>query len=259
MDLGLVIGLVVGVGAILAAAAISGVPMVEALRSPAMLALLGSLGAAGGVAWFFRGRRWGGARAGRLGAARQTEEIVRLLIETARVVSSRGARAAADEARAAGDSLLAGGLSLIETGVSEEALRRTLDNELDRLLTIDASRQATARRTARLSRPFGMLACIAGLGMLLSGATSGQPLTPGGSAVAVLLLYGAMAAIVIVGPLAERSVLRSGRRAFVDALTVCAVQAIARGESPEGVERLLRSRLPSGGTGGAEDQARRAA
>ncbi len=177
--------------------------------------------------------------------AGMTGELRRL----ARLYHLNGPRGLESREPAIADPFLRRGVMMLIDVESEEEIRAKLESEA----LFSAGRYATAEQIlltlGKLLPAFGLIGTLIGLVLLLKQipGEDSQSLIPSFSLAILTTLYGALAANVVVLPLAARLQSAWQRREAVMILAAEWVIAIARGDAPAAIERRLGALHAGGG------------
>ncbi len=246
LDLGTIIGLMLGVAAILIGVFLGGGSlgsMVDA--TSVMVVLVGSLGA---MVVSFPLARLLQVHKVVLKAIRSVPpdpaETIRELVRYAEVARREGILSLENLIPEMNDPFIVRGVKMAVDGTDPELIKTILDTELEALMERHSQGKAILDALARYAPAFGMIGTLMGLIFMLSSMEDPSKIGPGMAVALITTLYGALIANVVAGPMADKLAARDIEEALVKSIIVTGVMSIQSGDNPRVVEAKLMTFLP---------------
>jgi len=173
------------------------------------------------------------------------ERLIREIVSCAEIARRDGILSLENKTTRMTDDFLVRGIQLAIDGTDPEMIEQIMLGEVDAL----AQRHKLGRRIfdilAKYSPAFGLIGTLIGLVIMLRHMDDPSRIG-GGMAIALLTtLYGALAANLVFGPIADKLGMRSQEEIFMREIVIRGVLAIQSGDNPRIVEQKLRSFLPA--------------
>ncbi|MFG0282904.1 MAG: motility protein A [Phycisphaerales bacterium JB039] len=246
MDIGTIIGLVLGVLAILIGVVLGG-GSIPAMIDPTsvMVVLVGSLGA---MVISFPLARILKVHKVILKAIRSVPpdptETIRELVRYAEVARREGILSLENLIPEMKDPFIVRGVKMAVDGTDPELIKTILDTELEALMERHAQGKAILDALAKYAPAFGMIGTLMGLIFMLKNMDDPSAIGPGMAVALITTLYGALIANVVASPLADKLAARDIEEALVKTIIVTGVMSIQSGDNPRVVEAKLLTFLP---------------
>jgi chemotaxis protein MotA len=261
VDLGTIIGILVGIGLVFTAI-LSGGGVVQFFNVPSLLIVLGGVIAAVLISFPLAVTRKVPGIVLRAFTHRSPthEEILRLMIRYAEMARRDGMLALEDEAERAPDEFLRKALRLAVDGTDAKLIGMILRLELNSLIARHRTGQDILRQAGEFAPAFGMLGTLIGLIQMLEVLDSPGQIGHGMAVALVTSFWGAFLANMVFLPLATKLKNRSNEERSVRRLIIEGITAIQEGDSPRIVREKLHTFLaPASRHHLEEERARRAA
>lgn len=263
MDLATIAGLIIGLGAVIAANAIKGGTLKDMYNLPAMLMILfGSFGAATisftlkevahvpkAIAGTFKTHT--------IDLAGLVEQISKLAEKARR----EGLLALQDDAAALENPMLRQGVTMIVDGAEPEAVEETLTMQVEQMVKADKNAAKYLEKTGAYSPTIGIIGAVLGLIHTLSKLDDLSKIGPSIAVAFMATFYGILFANLAWLPLAGKIEHRIEAQRKAADLVITGVIALQTGESPRNIKEKLelmagvgmepgRKGAPAGAAGG---------
>lgn len=246
MDIGTVIGLVLGVAAILLSMILGGGNPISIINIPSIIVVFG--GTFGAVLIGYPIARLLKLHTVVLNTlfAKQVEpaEIIRDLVRFAEMARREGILALENVVDEMRDPFIVRGVKMAVDGTDPELIRNIMDTELEALMERHAAGKQILDTIARYAPAFGMIGTLMGLIAMLKNMDDPTKIGPGMAVALITTLYGALIANVIVYPLSDKLVARDAEEVLVKTIIIAGVMSIQSGDNPRVVESKLLTYLP---------------
>lgn len=246
MDVGTIIGLVLGITAILIGIVLGGGTFGSMIDpTSVMVVVIGSLGA---MVISFPLARLLSVHKVILKALRSVPpdpgSTIQELVKYAEVARREGILSLENLIPEMKDPFIVRGVKMAVDGTDPELIKTILDTELDALMERHAQGKAILDALARYAPAFGMIGTLMGLIFMLSNMSDPSKIGPGMAVALITTLYGALIANIIASPLADKLAARDVEETLVKSIIVTGVMSIQSGDNPRVVEAKLLTFLP---------------
>ncbi|QFI53736.1 flagellar motor protein PomA [Aeromonas simiae] len=242
MDLGSLIGIVLGFGVVIYGMLLGG-PVTMYLDMPSVyITILGSIFIAmmkfnlsqfllafkvAGKAFMYKGDK--------------IEELIAKAVELADAARKGGFLAL--EAAEIPNPFMKKGIDMLVDGHDAEVVRSVLEKDIE----LTAERHVIAIKVFRtlgdLGPAMGMIGTLVGLVAMLSNMSDPKSIGPAMAVALLTTLYGAIEANMIAIPIADKLELRSGEERLTRSLVLDAIMGIQDGQNPRVIESMLKNYL----------------
>lgn len=247
VDLGTVIGLVVGVVLILTAIFMGG-DIASYLNAPSVLIVVGgataSTMAAYPIARFLKLPTVAAKTI--FNKTHDPRHVIRQLVELAEVARRDGILALEGMLADMDDQFLVRGILMAVDGTDPEIIQSVMETDLENLLERHDSSKGMLDAMGRYAPAFGMIGTLIGLVAMLNNMDDPSKIGAGMAAALLTTLYGALLANVIFLPMADKLALRTNEEALAKTIIIHGVMSIQSGDNPRTVESKLTTFLPPG-------------
>ncbi|MGM0577158.1 MAG: flagellar motor protein PomA [Myxococcota bacterium] len=252
MDLATLIGLIGGIG-VLIAAVLTGGSGTLFVNVPSILIVFGGTIAATLIRFPLKQcfRAFKVALKAFRYKAEKPLDLVKQSVELAGVVRREGLLAL--ENQEVDNDFFGKGLRLCVDGLEPEFVRKVLTEEMEQTVERHESGQSIFKAVGEASPAMGMIGTLIGLVQMLATMDDPKSIGPAMAVALLTTLYGAALANLIALPIADKLALRSEEEALNKSLIIEAVGSIQEGRNPRVMEELLMSYLP-GSEQGAEEE-----
>ena len=247
MDLGTIIGILIGFGLVFTAI-ISGGGLLLFLNVPSLLIVLGGVTAAVLMSFPLSVARTvpGIVLSAFTSKTPSHQQIIDLIIHYAELARRDGMLALEDEADRAPDEFLRKALRLAVDGTDAELIGMILRLELAALSARHKRGQDILRAAADYSPAFGMIGTLIGLIQMLQVLNDPGSIGRGMAVALVTSFWGAFLANSLFLPLAGKLKNRTGEEKSVRRLVIEGITSIQSGDSPRIVKEKLHTFLSPG-------------
>jgi len=245
VDLGTIIGIVIGLGLVFSAI-ISGGGVVLFLDVPSLMIVFGGVCATVLISFPLPViRKVGGVvTAAFTQKTASTTEILALIIHYAEVARRDGMLALEEEAERAPDEFLKKALRLAVDGTDAELIGMILRLELGALVARHKQGVDILKQAGEFAPAFGMLGTLIGLIQMLQVLDDPSAIGGGMAVALVTSFWGAFLANTLFLPLANKLKNRSSEEQAIRRLIIEGVTSIQGGDSPRIVKEKLHTFLP---------------
>jgi len=172
-----------------------------------------------------------------------THLVIERLVTFANLARRDGLLALEDKIEALDDEFLSKGLRMVIDGLSADAIRQVLENDVYYLQERHGSGKRILESMGASAPAFGMLGTLIGLVAMLQNMTDPSSIGVGMAVALLTTLYGSFLANCICLPLAAKLDLRNRQEVLLRTLTVEGVLSIQACDKPHFVEEKLKSFL----------------
>ncbi len=251
MDLTTIIGLSMGLAAILLGQVLEGGHIASITQPTAALIVLG--GTIGAVVVSFPGHALKATLKGIKQAfvphKHNTEEIIQALVQMATKARREGLVALEKDAEALSDPFLRKGLRLAIDGMSAASIRLAMELEME-AHEEEAQFPAKVMESAGgFSPTIGIIGAVMGLIHVMENLADPTKLGAGIAVAFVATVYGVGLANLVCLPLGSKLKLRAKERGAAMGMIIEGVAALADGDNPRNIEEKLKGMHPSGEAG----------
>jgi len=246
VDIGTIIGFILGSVAIVLAIVLGGGNPVALINIPSIVVVFG--GTAGAAIVSFPLARvlkihmvalksvfHKGADAG---------QIIRDMVRFAEVARREGILALENMIDEMRDPFIVRGVKMAVDGTDPELIRQIMDTELEALMDRHAEAKRIIDAIGRYAPAFGMIGTLMGLIFMLQAMDDPSAIGPGMAVALVTTLYGAVISNVFMGPIAEKLAARDTEEVLTKTIIIAGVMSIQSGDNPRVVESKLLTYLP---------------
>jgi chemotaxis protein MotA len=245
VDLGTIIGIVIGLGLVFSAI-LSGGGLILFLDVPSLMIVFGGVTSTVMISFPLPTLK----KVGKVIAAAftqktaSTNEILGLIIHYAEVARRDGMLALEEEAEKAPDAFLKKALRLAVDGTDAELIGMILRLELGALVARHQQGVDMLKQAAEFAPAFGMLGTLIGLIQMLQVLDDPSAIGGGMAVALVTSFWGAFLANTLFLPLANKLKNRSSEERAIRRLIIEGVTSIQGGDSPRIVKEKLHTFLP---------------
>lgn len=248
MDIGTIIGLVVGVIAILGSMIMGGGNPASLINVPSLIVVFG--GTLGAVVIGFPLACVTGIHKIILKAVFaepvDPKQIVRDIVGYAETARREGILALENAVEDMKDPFIVRGIKMAVDGTDPELIKDIMETELEALMDRHATGKKILDTIARYAPAFGMIGTLMGLIAMLQNMDDPSKIGPGMAVALITTLYGALIANVACYPIADKLVARDAEEVMVKTIIIAGVMSIQSGDNPRVVESKLLTFLPPG-------------
>ncbi len=242
MDLGTIIGLVLGFGLILGAMMLGGgiMPFVDA--QSALIVIGGTFAATiinQKIPYVLAGFK--AAAQAFIDKSSPKAELVPLIINLAAKARKEGLVAL--EGEQIDDPFMARGVRLGVDGLSPEVIKETLSGELASMKARHERAQQIFKFMSTTAPSMGLIGTIVGLVQMLQNLDDPDSIGPAMAVALLTTLYGAILAFVVYGPIGEKLANRTAEEVAVKKLAIAGVESILKGDNSMVIQSKLESHL----------------
>lgn len=242
MDLGTILGLVIGFGLIIAAMLIGGgvMPFIDA--QSALIVIGGTFAATmtnQKLKYVVSGLK--AALQAFLDKSTPKAELVPLIIDLAGKARKEGLVAL--EGEQIDDPFMARGVRLGVDGLSPELITETLKGELASLKDRHARAQNIFKFMTATAPSMGLIGTIIGLVQMLQSLDDPDSIGPAMAVALLTTLYGAILAFVVYGPIGQKLANRTAEEVAVKKLAIAGVESILKGDNSMVIQSKLEAFL----------------
>jgi chemotaxis protein MotA len=246
LDIGTIIGLVLGVAALLVGIVLGGGSFASLVDPTSVFVVL--LGSMGAMVVSFPLARILKVHTVILKAIKSVPpdpaETIRELVKYAEVARREGILSLENLIPEMKDPFIVRGVKMAVDGTDPELIKTILDTELDALMERHSQGKAMLDALAKYAPAFGMIGTLLGLIFMLKNMSDPSKIGPGMAVALITTLYGALIANVLASPMADKLAARDVEEAMVKSIIVTGVMAIQSGDNPRVVEAKLLTFLP---------------
>ena len=261
MDIGTIVGLVAGFGLIALAIVTQDEPLNTFKDTGSLLIVLGGSAASLLISFpLYRVLKVTKVLKKVLFAQRaDPEKLIKDLVSYAEVARRDGILSLENMTDQIEDAFIVRGIQMAVDGTDPEMIEQIMISELDALTERHKVGKKIFDTLAKYAPAFGMIGTLIGLIIMLQHMEDPSKIG-GGMAVALLTtLYGAVAANLVFGPIADKLGTRSQEEMLMKEIIIRGVMAIQSGDNPRIVEQKLRTFLPATLKNAEEKETKKAA
>ena len=247
MDVTTCVGLVLGIGLLVASVLASGESPRTFSNPPSYMIVFGGMAAAFLVAFpLARVMRLGGVLKQVLFARpRAPQTLIREMVQYAEIARRDGILALENHTERMEDEFVKRGIRMAVDGAEPEVIREVLESELDTLADRHKQGKQLFENLARYAPGFGMIGTLIGLVIMLNHMDDPARIGPGMAVALLTTFYGAVAAYAVFGPMADKLGARSREELLLKEIIIRGVLSIQSGDNPRVVEQKLNAFLPA--------------
>lgn len=250
-----ILGLLVGIGAVLGGAVLDGTPFSSLINVPAFIVVLVGTFGATSLSYPLEDM----LRLPKLGlkvifeSKHKPEAIVETFVELATRARRDGLLSLESEADKLGDSFLQRGIQLVVDGTDEGLIKAILNADIEATVARHASGYAIFETMGGFAPTLGIMGAVLGLIHVLSQVDDPTKLAAGIATAFVATLYGVGSANLIFLPMGSKLRLQSEEEEHVRKLMLSGILAIHAGDNPRIVRQKLESFLAPKHRGGSAE------
>lgn len=254
MDITSVIGIILGMAAVIIGAILEGLDLMDLVQPTAFLIVIG--GTAGAITLGSTGKDLMNAMTGMqaifLGVKEKPSEVAKLLVDLSLKARKEGILALQSDIAAIDDPFLKKGLELMTDGTDPALLRELLETELSFFEEDITAASKVWEGAGGFCPTVGIVGAVLGLIMVMKNLDNPAALGGGIAVAFVATVYGVGAANLIFIPMGGK--LKGNKKISVMTreMMIEGILAIQAGESPNFIAEKLRVFDPSGKTPGAD-------
>ncbi len=241
MDLATVIGLLLGWGAVLAAAILEGTELAHLVNVSAFVLVIG--GTFGATMVGFPLKKMIGlamvTKNAFFGKAMEAGEMIKQIVNFARKARRDGILALEDEARKLDNRLLQTGVQLIVDGTPEEAVRGILETEVLSMQERHGESVAIFNAMGGFAPTMGVIGTVMGLVHMLGNLSDPGKMGPMIAAAFIATLYGVAFANLLFLPIGQKLKAKSAEEVAVYEMMIEGILSIQAGDNPRLVETKM--------------------
>ncbi len=245
MDLGTVVGIVVGFGLLIGSILMGG-DLGSFINVPSLLIVIGGTAAATLINYpvpDFVGVMKVVQNAF-MNKAASPENTIKTLIGFAETARREGLLALEGELKETKDAFLKAGMELAIDGMDLERIDALMSMEVELLTERHKRGQAMFKQMAKYAPAFGMMGTLIGLIQMLKNVNDPSSIGPGMAVALLTTFYGTLVANLICLPLAGKLETISENEVLVKNLVLEGIKSIQSGDNPRLVEKKLKTFLP---------------
>jgi chemotaxis protein MotA len=248
VDIGTIIGLCIGVAAVLIAVILGGGSVSGLVNPPALFIVIG--GTVGAVIVAFPLARLFGLHTILFKALfhRPTDPVqtIKDLVRYAEVARREGILSLENLISEMRDPFIVRGVKMAVDGTDPELIKTIMETELEALMDRHSEGKRVLDTIGRYAPAFGMIGTLIGLIAMLRNMDDPTKIGPGMAVALITTLYGALIANIVTGPLGDKLQIRDSEEVLVKTIIISGVMAIQSGDNPRVVESKLLTFLPPG-------------
>jgi len=157
------------------------------------------------------------------------------------------------------DKFIVKGIQMAVDGTDPELIEQIMVSELDALAERHRLGKATFDVLGKYAPAFGMIGTLVGLIIMLQHMEDASQIGSGMAVALITTLYGAIASNLVFLPIADKLGTRSKEELLVKQIIIRGVMAIQSGDNPRIVEQKLKTFLPPALSAEKEEDTRKAA
>jgi len=175
--------------------------------------------------------------------AEDPSALIELLVSFAEKARREGLLSLEEEAEALDDEFLQKGVQLVVDGTDPELVRTMMETELAFLEERHRSGQTMFETMGALAPAYGMVGTLIGLVQMLRTLDDPKRIGPGMAVAIVTTFYGAVLSNLVFIPVANRLKVRTGEEILLKEVIIEGILSIQSGDNPRIVEEKLKSFL----------------
>ncbi len=256
MDIGTVIGLILGAGLIFWA--IVSKESITTFIDPGSVAIVigGALAAA--LISFPLRNLLGVAKVVKkafFSKARPAGDLISELVGYAEVARRDGILSLESMTKTIDDPFIVSGIQMAVDGTDPETIESVMTADLEASGERHEGGKAIFDNIGKYAPAFGMIGTLVGLVIMLQNMDDPAKIGPGMAVALLTTLYGALTANLVALPIADKLGRRSEEELLLKTIVIKGVMSIQSGDNPRIVEQKLKTFLPPGARGGGDRDA----
>ncbi len=257
MDIGTVVGLIVGVAAILIGIMIGGGNLVALVDVASIFVVFG--GTTGAILMSFplafALKIHTVVLKAFFGVQPDVLDTIRDLVKYAEVARREGILSLENLIEEMKDPFIVRGIKMAVDGTDPELIRTIMETELEALMDRHTMGKKALDNVGKYAPAFGMIGTLMGLIFMLQNMDDPAAIGPGMAVALITTMYGALIANVFAGPVGDKLAARDAEEITVKTVIIAGVMAIQSGDNPRVVESKLLTFLPPARRAEAEKEA----
>lgn len=141
------------------------------------------------------------------------------------------------------DEFIVRGIQMAVDGVDPEVIEQIMTSEMDSMAERHAGNKLMLDAATGYAPALGMVGTLLGLVIMLQSLDDPKAIGPGMAVAIIATLYGAIAANLLIGPVALKLGKRSEEEVLIKTIIIKGVMSIQSGDNPRIVEQKLKSYL----------------
>ncbi len=246
MDIGTVIGIILGVGVILLSVVLGGTNPASLINFPSIAVVIG--GTVGAIVVSYPLATVFKIHTVLLKAffvkPVDPGETIRDLVRYAEVARREGILSLENLISEMKDPFIVQGVKMAVDGTDPELIKTIMDTELEALMERHFQGKQVLDLIGRYAPAFGMIGTLLGLIAMLQNMDDPSKIGPGMAVALITTLYGALVANIVTGPMGDKLVARDNEEVLVKSIIIAGVMSIQSGDNPRVVESKLLTFLP---------------
>ncbi|HZW09566.1 MAG TPA: motility protein A [Phycisphaerales bacterium] len=246
MDIGTIIGLVIGIAAMLAGIVLGGGDVGSLVDVPSIAVVVG--GTIGATLLSYPLSRVLKLHSVMMKVlfARATDPaaVITDIVRFAEVARREGILALENHVGDMRDPFIVRGVKMAVDGTDPELIQQIMDTELEALMDRHAQGKQLLDTIGKYAPAFGMIGTLLGLIFMLGNMDDPSKIGPGMAVALITTLYGALISNMVTGPISDRLAARDAEEVLVKTIIASGVMAIQSGDNPRVVESKLLTYLP---------------
>ena len=187
------------------------------------------------------------------------DDILAQLVGFAEVARRDGILALENHVDQIKDPLLIQGIQMAVDGTDPELIEAIMEADLENMITRHEIAKGIFDGLGKYAPAFGMIGTLIGLVTMLGDMSDPSGIGAGMAVALLTTLYGAIIANVVFCPLADKLALRSNEEITAKTIVIKGVISIQSGDNPRVVEQKLKTFLPPSARKKDDDELARAA
>lgn len=171
-------------------------------------------------------------------------EIVQELVRYAEVARREGILALENLTSEMKDPFIVRGVKMAVDGTDPELIKGIMETDLETLSERHQQGRALFEGLAKYAPAFGMIGTLMGLIFMLRSMDDPSKIGPGMAVALITTLYGALLANIVFAPIADKLAARDAEETLIKTMIITGVMAIQSGDNPRVVESKLLTFLP---------------
>lgn len=246
MDIGTIIGLVIGIAAMLAGIVLGGGTVGQLIDFPSIAVVVG--GTVGAVILSFPLARvlkiHKVFKKALFFKSVDSSEVIRDIVKFAEIARREGILALENHVEEMKDEFIVRGVKMAVDGTDPELIQQILETEIDAAADRHAQGKQVLDTVGKYAPAFGMIGTLLGLIFMLGNMDDPSAIGPGMAVALITTLYGAMISNIVTGPIGDRLASRDAEELLVKTIIAAGVMSIQSGDNPRVVESKLLTYLP---------------
>ncbi|HUV39157.1 MAG TPA: MotA/TolQ/ExbB proton channel family protein [Planctomycetota bacterium] len=187
------------------------------------------------------------------------EKLIKDLVSYAEIARRDGILSLENMTSEMDDAFIVRGIQMAVDGTDPEMIEQIMMGELQALTERHKVGKKIFDLLTKYSPAFGMIGTLIGLIIMLQHMEDPSKIGSGMAVALLTTLYGAVAANLVFGPIADKLGVRSQEEILMKEIVIRGVMAIQSGDNPRIVEQKLRTYLPARAGAAEKEEGRRAA